>query len=59
MAGKKAATYSIDELAAAAEPLFHTRGYVVKAALKATQKSEYTEKEAVQIVSGFITKEVQ
>lgn len=51
--------YAISELAEAAKPLFGTNPVIVRAALKAEGRGEYTEKEAVKIVTAFMKKEVK
>lgn len=51
--------YQITELAEAAGLLFHTRPVIVRAALKAAGKREYTEAEALEIVKKFKGKEIK
>lgn len=51
-------TYTIGQLAEAAEPVFATHPVVVKAALEHGGKSEYTMDEAKIIINTFTHREV-
>ncbi|MCU7380516.1 hypothetical protein OBO34_19575 [Clostridiales Family XIII bacterium ASD5510] len=51
--------YTIEELVAASATLFHEEQIVASAALKASGKAAYTEKEAKAIVKAFAKKEVK
>lgn len=53
------AVYSVSELAVHAEKLFAAKQEVVKAALKAAGKLEYTVYEAKEIVEKFKKREVK
>lgn len=50
--------YTIEELAAAADA-FQTVAIVVRAALKTAGKTEYTMKEATEVITKFKNKEVK
>lgn len=58
-AKRKQAVYTIEELAAQAENLFQTGEILVRAALITAGKTQYTEKEAAQVVASFRKKEVK
>lgn len=51
--------YTIGELVAASKSLFKAEEIVVSAALKSGGKTEYTEKDAKEIVKAFAKKEVK
>ena len=55
---EREATYSINELAANAMILFHTRQECAIAALKSEGKASYTVSEAKIIIEKFLKKEV-
>ena len=51
-------TYTIEQLAEAAVPMFRTRAVVVRAALSLGGKAEYTVEEAKRLIKYFTDREV-
>lgn len=51
--------YRIEELVDASKPLFDSEMILARAALKAAGKTEYTQKQAKEIVNSFKRKEVK